>query len=200
MKNINNNQFPIKLKFNFWNGYEAKMIDSSNRPIGFVKQKIFKLKEHIEIFSDNNETQKLYDITTQEIIDFSASYNFTDSAGNHIGSVRRKGWKSVLSAHYDVYSPEEEHLYTIEEVNPFIRFLDTILDNIPIINLFTGLLFNPEYALRDLAGNKKYTLKKMPSLFSREFKLIDQTPELEEHIELAFLSFFMLLVLERRRG
>lgn len=200
MKNIINNQFPIKLQFSFWLGYEVKIMDSSERLIGFVKQKMFKFKEHIEVFADEDKTQKLYDITTQQIIDFSASYNFTDTAGNFLGSVRRKGWKSILSAHYDVYSSQNEHLYKIEEANPFIKFLDAILEEVPILNFFSGYLFNPEYILTDLAGNKKYTLKKIPTFFSREFKIVDQTPELEEHTELAFLSFFMLLVLERGRG
>jgi len=57
----------------------------------FVRQKALRLKEHIEVFSDRNKADKLFDITTNKIIDFSASYAITDVHRKSIGSVRRKG-------------------------------------------------------------------------------------------------------------
>ena len=41
--------------------------------IGYVKQKMFKLKEDINIFADENQTQQRFNIKADRVIDFSAT-------------------------------------------------------------------------------------------------------------------------------
>ncbi len=57
----------------------------------YIKQKMFKFKEHVEVFRDASQQEKLFDIRADRIIDFSASYSFTAADGSTWGSVRRRG-------------------------------------------------------------------------------------------------------------
>ena len=58
--------------------------------IGYSKQKAFKLKEDIRVFTDESCTVELLTIQARNIIDFSAAYDVTDPAGGGvIGTLRR---------------------------------------------------------------------------------------------------------------
>ena len=52
--------------------------DSDENSVLYIKQKFLKLKEHVELFTDKTKEKKLCDIRASGIIDWSASYNFTD--------------------------------------------------------------------------------------------------------------------------
>jgi len=65
--------------------------------VGFVKQKAFKLKEDIRVFSDQTCTEELLVIKARQIIDFSAAYDITDpKTGETLGALRRKGLMSTF--------------------------------------------------------------------------------------------------------
>jgi uncharacterized protein YxjI len=65
--------------------------DVNGSLVGYVKQKLFKLKEDINVFGDENQTQLLFNIKADRVIDFSAKYNFTDAHGTSLGSIKRRG-------------------------------------------------------------------------------------------------------------
>jgi len=197
---INKLTFPLKMTFSFWFGYEIKVTNPQDQEVFFVQQKALKLKEHIEIFSDSSKTDKLFDIKTNKIFDFSANYIVTDASQESIGYVRRKGWASIFSATYEIYTPEDKLVYTIKEANAFVKFMDAFLSEIPILNLFSGFLFNPQYILKATNGEEKYKLSKVPTFMSRIFTIEDLTPNQIEHPELCAISYMMMLILERRRG
>jgi len=69
--------------------------DASGRVVCFTKQKPFKFKEHVEIFNDKSKTTLLAEIKTKKFNDWSARYHFTDATGNDLGTVGRRGWRSI---------------------------------------------------------------------------------------------------------
>mgnify|MGYP005997522405 FL=1 len=79
--------------------------DAAGSPVCYVKQKLFKFKEDIQVFSDNSKTRQIASIKANKVIDWSARYFFNDSEGNAIGSVGRQGMKSIWRARYDVFNP-----------------------------------------------------------------------------------------------
>ena len=86
-------KFPIKFSFNITtlsNDFTAT--DASGKTIAYVKQKMFKLKEDISIFNNQNKTQLNYKINADKWIDFSAAYSFKNSKGQEVGKIARKGW------------------------------------------------------------------------------------------------------------
>lgn len=87
-----------KMKFFKLFGNEIKIYDESkNNMLFFVKQKAFKLKEDITIYSDSNKSQELLKIGARSILDLSATYDVMDPrSGQKYGSLRREGLKSVM--------------------------------------------------------------------------------------------------------
>lgn len=50
--------------------------DLHGRQVGFIRQKLFKLKEAIELYTDESKTTLRYKIDADRIMDFSANYHF----------------------------------------------------------------------------------------------------------------------------
>jgi uncharacterized protein YxjI len=200
MKNL---LFPLSLKFNIAtlaSDFVAK--DASDFTIGYVKQKLFKLVEDVAVYADETQATLLYRIKADRWLDFSAVYNFTDADGNLLGKIARKGWASLWKAHYEIFddgadsSPE----YTVTEENAWIKVLDGLLTEIPIVGLFTGYFLNPAYQVVDHTGQKVARIKKEPSLLGRKF-VIEKLGSLEgRNQERILLGLMMLVLLERRRG
>jgi uncharacterized protein YxjI len=193
-------QYPLELTFKIWTfAPKISVTDSQGNLVFFVKQKLFKLKEAITVHADEQQTKLLYSIKADRIIDFSARYNFSDSDGNHIGSVKRKGLKSLWRARYEIFDSEVSN-FTLQEENPWVKVLDALFQEIPVVGLFSGYFLNPKYHVSRTDGNVVMRLEKQPSFFSRKFtiKQVDQLSDREESQIL--LSLLMMILLERARG
>ena len=89
---------------------------------------------------------------------------------------------------------------TIQEDDPWIKVLDALFSEIPIVGLFTGYVFNPSYTLTRSGGMNVMKLSKIPGFLSRNF-IIQKVDRLDEQEEIqAILSILMMIFLERRRG
>ncbi|MBW7857740.1 MAG: hypothetical protein H3C43_05490 [Leptonema sp. (in: Bacteria)] len=103
----------------FWKifGGEIKIYDETeSQLLCFVKQKAFKLKEDIRVFTDESMSQELFLIKARSIIDFGASYDVTDSTTNErVGTLRRKGLKSILRDSWQVLNSQDQQIGQIEE-------------------------------------------------------------------------------------
>lgn len=175
--------------------------DSQGGPVCYVRQKLFKFREQVEVFTDKSKTTQRATIQADRIIDWSARYNFAMPDGTPIGSVGRKGMRSLWKAHYEVFNPgDQTHDFTISEENPGAKFFDSFLGEIPILGFFTGYLFHPRYLATRADGTPAMRLTKQPAFWEGKFtieKLTDLTPQEEYNL---ILSFMMLVLLERRRG
>ena len=198
MENI---QFPVNFKFNittFSNDFVAT--DAEGRTIAYVKQKMFKLKEDINIYTDENKTEILYKIKADRWLDFSAAYAFLDKSGQEFGKVARKGWRSIWKARYEIIDQDQRPQYTLTEENAWTKVLDGLLGEVPILGIFTGYLFNPAYVVADQNGKAIYRLKKSPSFFGRKFDLTKLEQSDADDDTRIMLALMMMTLLERRRG
>ena len=196
-------QYPLTLTFKIIAlSSQAFVKDATGREVLYTKQKMFKFREHVEIFTDSSRTTLLAEIKANKVIDWSARYNFTDAKGREIGAVGRRGWKSLWRAHYDVFNPGDgEADYSIREENVMAKVADSILGEIPVIGFLTGYLFHPKYLASKTEGEAPaMRLTKQPAFWEGRFS-IEKLSDLESREELnLFLSFLMMLLLERRRG
>lgn len=193
--------FPLDFEFKIGtlaNDFIAK--DAQGGMIAYVRQKMFKLKEDVVLFSDQTKTKELYRIKADKWIDFNTTYSFTNSNESYMGSVGRKGMKSLWKASYTLFNPEKIEEYTVSEENPWAKVGDAVLGEIPIVAMFTGYLCNPKYVVKDLNGNIVARLSKQPSFFGRKFKLDSITTIPAEDGERMMLALMMIVLLERRRG
>ena len=121
-------------------------------------------------------------------------------SGQSLGSVKRKGMRSLWKAAYQVHDQNDMPLYFISEESAMTRFLDGIFSELPIIGLFSGYVFNPAYQVKDANGNVVMRMKKKPAMWEGVFAMeaLTQLPALEQ--KRLMLSLFMVVVLERMRG
>jgi uncharacterized protein YxjI len=193
-------QYPLELTFKFWAlAPQISVVDAHSQLAFYVKQKLFKFKEAITIFADAEQTSPLYYIKADRIIDFSARYDFTDSNGTYIGSVKRRGLKSLWRARYDIFDGDTTTL-NIQEKNPWVKIADALFAEIPIVGMFTGYVFNPVYLVSRADSTVVMRLEKIPTFLSRKFiiKAVDRISDREE--QQILLSLMMMLLLEKNRG
>lgn len=198
MQNI---KFPVKFQFkvstlsNDFNAWDAE-----GKNIGYVRQKMFKLKEDIIIYADETKAQINYQIKADRWLDFSAAYAFFDAEGKEFGKIARKGWRSMWKAEYEVINQNGQIQFQIKEESAWTRILDNLLGEIPIIGFFTGYLFNPKYQMINIKQNPVMRLVKIPSFLGRKFEL-HKLGELDNNDDdRVMLAFMMMILLERRRG
>jgi hypothetical protein len=165
----------------------------------YVKQKAFKLKEAVTVYADEQQTRPLYHMNADRVFDFRARYNFTDAAGNYLGSVRRQGARSIWRARFDVEF-NEQVVATIQEEDPWIKVADRIFSDLPIIGLFSGYVFNPKYAVVTPDGRTVMRLVKEPAFMEGKFR-IEETVNIPPNEELRIvLAMLMMMLVERSRG
>lgn len=193
--------YPLQLSFKLLAlASQIYVRDANGQLIGYVKQKLFKFKEDINVFADEGQTQHLYNIKADRVIDFSARYNFTASNGQPLGSIKRRGMRSILKANYEVYDERETQVYQIHEENAWIKVIDSLIGEIPILGMFSGYLFNPAYIVERMDGSQVARIAKQPAFFEGVFQLEPRSqiaPEEEARVLLAVLT---MTLLERSRG
>ena len=80
-----------------------RVYDPSGNLVMFSEQKMFKWREDIRVYADENKTQEVLSIKARQIVDFSAAYDVVDTALNQkVGALRRKGLRSILRDEWEV--------------------------------------------------------------------------------------------------
>jgi uncharacterized protein YxjI len=87
-------QYTVRRKILKIFGAAFHVYDSDNNIIGYCKQKAFKLKEDIRLFTGEDMNDELIVLRARSIIDFGSTYDITMPDGTTLGSLRRKGLKS----------------------------------------------------------------------------------------------------------
>lgn len=192
--------FPIEIEFKIGtisNDFVAK--DANGQLIGYVRQKMFKFKEDIQVFNNESKSMVNYTIKADKWIDFNTSYAFNRGNGDYVGRVGRKGMKSIWKASYDIFDVENTPMYHVQEENPWAKVGDAFLSEIPVVGMLTGLMFNPKYLVKNKAGEGVVRIKKESSFWGRKFTL-EKLADTGNDDESILLSAMMMLLLERRRG
>ena len=194
--------FPLNFRFKILAlAPQAVVTDASGQQICYLRQKLFRFREKVEVYSDSSRKTLIATITANKVIDWSARYTVPDPEGNEIGSVGRQGMRSLWKAHYDVFNPGDNVSdFSIREENPWAKVMDGLFGQIPVLSFFTGFLFHPSYLASRSSGEAAIRLKKVPAFQEGKFT-ISKVGELSAPEELnILLSFLMVNLLERRRG
>lgn len=189
-------QYPLSLSFKVIAlAPQVRVTDASGNLVLYIRQKLLALKEDVKIFADEKQSQLLFQLKADRIIDFSAQYNITNSAGQLIGSVKRQGMRSIFKATFDIKDAAGNAVGVIREENAWIKVIDAIVSEIP----FVGMFINPAY-LVEMRGQTVFYMKKQPALFEGKFNLEKRAEMSKEDEELALASSVMMMMLERSRG
>ena len=193
--------YPITLTFKLLAlASQIYVRDAGGNTVGYVKQKLLKLKEDINVFADENQTQLLFNIKADRVIDFSAQYNFTDSRGVFLGSIKRQGMRSLWRTHYQIFDANNRQVLEINEENAWIKVFDGLVGEIPVVGMFTGYVFNPAYIVSKMDNSPVVRLQKQPAMFESKF-LVTPHSQLDSNQEsLILLGVLTMVLLERARG
>jgi uncharacterized protein YxjI len=196
-------QYPLTLSFKIIAlAPQIYARDASGQEILYVKQKLLKLKEKINVFSDSSQSRKLYEINADRVLDLAARYTFTGSQGQVVGSVKRQGLRSFWKSTYEVADAYGRAIFVIEEENPWVKVLDGLIGEIPILGAVSGYFLNPRYDVkRTDRGTLTFRVSKHRSFFESRFEIeeLDKSTTEAEEIPV-LLSILMMTLLERERG
>ena len=176
----------------------------------FIHQKTWKLKEDILIYNNSDKERVIFRIRADRIIDFSARYTFTQvqQTGEEkiLGSVKRKGMRSIWRATYYVDNPEEATTHHIKEDNPWVKVGNSLFESIPVVNMLSGYIFHPAYTCyrgqsREDESQPVMRLDKQAAFFESKYEIDLLEPNVSQDEELrALLGLVMAVQLERRSG
>ena len=196
-------EFPLQLRFKVVSvAPQVSVTDSTGRLLFYVNQKAFKLKEDVTVSADAEQTQPLYRIKADRIIDISANYHIEDRFGAPVGVVRREGVRSAWSAHYEIHRDGMLQM-TIQEENPWVKLLDGLLEEVPFVGFVSGYFLHPRYLVSrggGADGSGVLRVRKQAAFFEGLYSIERLEPLDERDETLAVLGILMMVLLERSRG
>lgn len=193
--------YPIDLSFKLIAlASQIYIRDADGILIGYVKQKLLKLKEDINVFADESQTRHLYNIKADRVLDFSARYNFTDHSGKFLGAVKRRGMRSLWRSSYEIFDSASNQVMQISEEKAWVKLVDALVGEIPVLGMFTGYVFHPAYIVSGLDGNTLARVQKQPAFFESKFRMTEHGQLSDEEERLVLLSVLTMVLLERSRG
>ncbi len=158
---------------------KLRFYNASGELVMFCEQKMFKLREDIRVFADEQKTQEILAIKARQIIDFSSAYDVIDStSGEKVGTLRRKGFKSILRDEWDVLDANEQVIGSLFEDSMGLALLRRFL---------LGSLLPQNYDIT-LGSGRVADIKQRFNLFRYELDLdfrMDETMKLDRRLGLA---------------
>ena len=162
--------------------------------LAYSKQKAFKLKEDIRVYADEAMKQELLYIQADRIVDFSASYKVVDSqTGEHIGSLRRKGWSSMLRDSWEILDAQGNLRGNVLEDSSWKALVRRFVD--------LASLLLPQAFLLQVDGETVATMKQNYFAFAPKFQ-VDLSLDADGRLPrpLAIATVILLLAIEGRQG
>jgi len=125
-------EYTIRRKMLVLLGAKFHIYAADGSLLGFCQQKAFKLKEDIRIYTDETKEQERVSIKARNVIDFGASYEVIDSRSNEkLGSLKRKGFASILRDSWIVIDPDNREIGKILEDSMALALLRRFIGIIP---------------------------------------------------------------------
>ena len=173
--------------------------NASGEVVLYAHQKLLNIKERILLYSDVEQTNAIGELRADRIIDFSPIQIFTDASGTVVTKVARKGAKSIWRANYEIMDAAEHVYFRVREEKAWIKVVDTLIGEIPIIGLFAGYVFNPTYLLMNENDAVVGKITKKPSFLESNYILELDNPSMNK-AELLPVAIMTVVTRERARG
>ena len=125
-------QYVIRRKFLRLFGNEFRVFDAAGTQVLFSRQKAFKLREDIRVWSGDDMQTELLRIAARQIVDFSAAYDVIDSTTNmKVGAFKRKGLKSIVRDEWILMDANDQEIGLFQEDSMGMAILRRFINIIP---------------------------------------------------------------------
>lgn len=184
-------RFTIRRKVLKLFGASFHVYDPQGEPIAFCKQKAFKLREDIRLYTDDSMSEEFLTLKARQIIDFGVTFDVTLPDGSSLASLRRKGLKStMLRDSWIVFGPDltpgveggtgAQQIATIEEDSAGLAFVRRYID-------YVSMFFPQKFHVKNNSGVHIATLRTHfnPFVYRLTVHVHRDDPELDELVLLA---------------
>jgi uncharacterized protein YxjI len=96
-------------------GRQYRILDGQDRLLGYVSQRWMRLKEAWTVYTDEQKSAVAFQVKATKVFDFQANLEVRDAAGVLLGSLRRKGWASMLADRWHVFGPDGKQVGELQE-------------------------------------------------------------------------------------
>ncbi len=174
-------------------GAKFHVFDGQKKLILFSRLKGFRLKEDIRLYADESMGEELLWIKARNIIDFSATYDVVDSqTGRAVGSIRRKGLKSLIRDSWEILDVGGQVIGTIQEDSTALALIRRWVDMVA--------MFLPQGFTCAVDGQPIATFKQNYNPFVHRLA-VDFSANRESRLDprLGLASAILLLAIEGRQ-
>ncbi|MCA9276900.1 MAG: hypothetical protein KDA29_12825 [Phycisphaerales bacterium] len=170
-------QYTIRRKFFKVFGAAFHVYDEHGSVIGYCKQKAFKLREDIKLYTGEDMSDLLLSLNTQQIIDFGATYNITLPDGTTLGSLRRKGLKSsFVRDEWLVFNTSGDEIAKVRETGSFAPIARRYID-------YANIFFPQRYEITRSRDGKAIAMLRQhfnPVVFRMGVAIMDDDDDLDD--------------------
>ncbi len=86
-------------------GRQYQVLDDGGALLAYAAQRWFRIKEAFTFYTDANKTAVAFEVKATKVFDFQANLEVRDAAGTPLGTLRRKGWASIVADRWQVLGP-----------------------------------------------------------------------------------------------
>jgi hypothetical protein len=160
--------------------------------MGYCRQKAFKLKEDIRIYSDETQKNEKLAISARSVIDFSAAYDVVESESSaKLGALKRKGFTSaIFRDSWTVLDDNDQEIGNIREQGTLLSILRRFGD--------LGCLFPQKFHLSTANGEQLATFRTHFNPFVHRMT-VTISPDCDVHPWLVVASGILLMAIEGRQ-
>ena len=131
LRNFTFERYLVRRKILKLFGAAFHIYDPNGNVAFYSKQKAFKLKEDIRLYTGEDMREEILIIRARQIIDFSAAYDVIDPASNEkVGTLKRKGMKSILKDEWIIINAEDKEIGFIKEDSMALALIRRFLTNL----------------------------------------------------------------------
>jgi uncharacterized protein YxjI len=154
----------------------------------YVKQKAFRLKEDIGVFTDEGQRDKALSIKARSILDLGATYDVTDvKTGETVGALKRNALKSMVRDEWSILGDGDAVVGKVQE--------DSVL--FALLRRFLAHAWFPQTFSIECGGAVAGTIKQRFNPFQLAYDV-----DLGEAVDprLGVAAVVLLLAIEGRQG
>jgi len=191
---FNQSRFVVRSKVFKLFGGAFHIYDDAGNLVMYSKQKAFKLKEDIRLYRDESMGTELLSIAARSVIDFSAAYDVIDATTRQkVGTLRRKGFSSMLRDAWEILDAHEHPVGTIREDSMFAALARRFID--------AAAFFFPQKFHVEVGGATVCTFQQNFNPFVRKLA-VDFTPDVGQRLDrrLGLAAAVLLLAIEGKQG
>ncbi len=128
-------QYSVRRKILTLIGAKFHVFDPQGNIVLFSKMKGFRLREDIRLYTGEDMTEEVLTISTRQVIDFAGAYDVYDTAaGEKIGTLRRKGLKSMFRDEWHILDAGGAQIGHIREDSGWLAFARRFVDYVSFIS------------------------------------------------------------------